>query len=98
MAYTDFSSLSEAQLTTLHVTVVSAISELVGGAAAVRFDIDGDEVSYARADLPQLRRLLADVGQALAVKQAGTSGTVQAFRVIPGARACDGGHWERCDP
>ncbi len=81
MAYTDFSSLSEAQLTTLHDTVVSAISELVGGAAAVRFVIDGDEVSYARADLPQLRRLLADVGQALAVKQAGTSGTVQAFRV-----------------
>ena len=81
MAYTDFSSLSEAQLTTLHDTVVSAISELVGGAAAVRFVIDGDEVSYARADLPQLRRLLADVGQALGVKQAGTSGTVHAFRV-----------------
>ena len=81
MAYTDFSSLTEAQLTSLHDTVVTAISELVGGAAVVRFVVDGDEVSYARADLPQLRRLLADVGQALAVKQAGTSGAVHAFRV-----------------
>ena len=80
MAYTDFSSLTEAQLISLHDTVITAISELVGG-AAVRFVIDGDEVSYARADLLQLRRLLADVGQALAVKQAGTSGTVHAFRV-----------------
>lgn len=81
MAYTDFSSLSEAQLTSLHDTVVAAISELVGGAAAVRFVIDGDEVSYARADLPQLRRLLSDVGQALTVKQAGSAGVVTAFRV-----------------
>ncbi|MCB2218006.1 MAG: hypothetical protein KQH59_18240 [Desulfobulbaceae bacterium] len=84
MAYTDFQSLSESQLTSLHDTVVSAISELVGGAAAVRFVIDGDEVSYARADLPQLRRLLSDVGQALAVKLAGASGAVTAFRVSGG--------------
>jgi len=81
MAYTDFTSLTEAQLTTLHSTVLTAISQLVGGAAAVRFIIDGDEVSYARADLPQLRRLLADVGQALAVTQAGAAGAVHAFRI-----------------
>ena len=57
--------------------MITAISELVGGTAVVRFVVDGDEVSYARADLPQLRRLLA-------VKQAGTAGTVHAFRVTGG--------------
>ncbi len=84
MAHSDFDHYTTDELSELHDVIVSGIRDLVRGAAAVKFVLDGDEVSYSRADLPQVRRLLADVSAALTVRQAG-SGAVFAF-VVSGSK------------
>ena len=45
--------------------VKTAIKDLVIGKAVVKVTIDGDTTEYSRADLPQLRSLLNEMGASL---------------------------------